>query len=214
MGGWTSSTDLPATPEAYDVSYNGGSLDIFVSKFNNDLARLLKSTYLGGSGDDGYRIRVLLAQDKFTGNIVIAGTTNSTNFPTTPGAYDVSHNGGYDVFIAKLTPEPTVITLASFNVILKSNKVILKWITESEIDNAGFNIYRAESENGEYEKVNSSLVLAYGSGTQGASYEFIDNCVKNRKTYYYKLEDIDLNGNSTMHGPLSATPRWIFGFGR
>ena len=70
----------------------------------------------------------------------------------------------------------------------------------------------ATAENGEYIKINNSLIPAEGSSTQGASYEFIDSEVQNRKTYYYKLEDIDLNGTSTMHGPVSATPRLIFGF--
>jgi hypothetical protein len=35
--------------------------------------------------------------------------------------------------------------------------------------------------------------------------------MKNRTTYYYKLEDIDLNGTSTMHGPVSVVPRGILG---
>ncbi len=43
--------------------------------------------------------------------------------------------------------------------------------------------YVPESEDGEYIKINDSLILAKGSSTQGASYEFIDNDVKNRKTY-------------------------------
>jgi hypothetical protein len=38
--------------------------------------------------------------------------------------------------------------------------------------------------------------------------------VKNRKNYYYKLEDIDLKGTSNMHGPVSAMPRIINGIGR
>ena len=37
--------------------------------------------------------------------------------------------------------------------------------------------------------------------------------LQNRKTYYYKLEDIDINGTATMHGPVSATPRLIYGDG-
>ena len=61
-----------------------------------------------------------------------------------------------------------------------------------------------------YIKINPSFIPAKGSSTQSASYEFIDNNVQNRKNYYYKLEDIDLNGTSPMHGPVSATPRWIF----
>ena len=90
----------------------------------------------------------------------------------------------------------------------------MQWTTESEIDNAGFNLYRSESADGEYIKINDSLIPAQGSSTQGASYEFIDTDVKNRKTYYYKLEDIDLNGVSTFHGPESAMPRLLYGQGR
>ena len=109
---------------------------------------------------------------------------------------------------------PTLINLSSFTATPKFSKVIIEWTTESEIDNAGFNIYRADLEDGEYIKINDSLILLEGSPTQGASYEFTDTDAQNRKTYYYKLEDIDLNGQSTMHGPVSATPRWflsIFG---
>ncbi|MCX5903833.1 MAG: DUF1566 domain-containing protein [Proteobacteria bacterium] len=109
---------------------------------------------------------------------------------------------------------PTEITLSSFTATPKSVKVILNWSTESEIDNAGFNLYRSESDNGQYIKINALLITAQGSSTQGASYEFMDTNVQNRKTYYYKLEDIDLNGKTTMHGPVSAMPRWIYGAGK
>ncbi|MCX5896278.1 MAG: hypothetical protein NTZ51_10670, partial [Proteobacteria bacterium] len=64
---------------------------------------------------------------------------------------------------------------------------------------------------GGYTKINSALISAKGSATQGASYEFVDTNARNGKTYYYKLEDIDLSGKATMHGPVSATPRWVFG---
>ena len=105
---------------------------------------------------------------------------------------------------------PTLISLSSFEAAATNKKIILTWTTESEIDNAGFNIYRAESENGQYVKINTSLIPAKGAVTQGASYEIIDKDVKNRKTYYYKLEDIDLNGTSNMHGPVSAMPKLIY----
>ena len=109
------------------------------------------------------------------------------------------------------TAPATLINLASFTATPKFSKVIIQWSTEAEINNAGFNLYRAETEDGEYTQINTSLITAQGSSTQGASYEFIDNDVQNRKTYYYNLEDIDLNGVSTMHGPVSATPRLILG---
>lgn len=56
-------------------------------------------------------------------------------------------------------------------------------------------------------KINSSLIPAKGSPTSSAAYQFIDDNVKNRKTYYYKLEDIDIYGKDTMHGPVSAVVR-------
>ena len=108
-----------------------------------------------------------------------------------------------------MVTETTVIELSSFTVTPSDRKVILKWTTASEIDNAGFNLYRAEAENGTYVKLNSSLIPAEGTSTSGASYQFIDEGVKNRTTYFYKLEDIGLNGTSTMHGPVSAEPRRI-----
>ena len=105
------------------------------------------------------------------------------------------------------TTPPTLIVLSSFSAAQQSKDVKITWSTASEINNAGFNIYRAEVENGEYVKINPSLIPAEGSPTQGATYQFIDEDVQYRKTYFYKLEDIDLNGTSTMQGPVSAEPR-------
>ena len=136
-------------------------------------------------------------------NFSICYTEGSTGF-TTPKW------NGYPAAVCGAT----LIELASFTATPEAGKVILQWSTETEIDNAGFNLYRSESENGENTQINTSLIPAQGSPTQGASYEFVDTNVQNRKTYYYRLEDIDLNGNSTMHGPVSATPRLIYGIGK
>jgi len=109
---------------------------------------------------------------------------------------------------------PTAITLSSFTEEPDNRSVMLTWTTETETNNAGFNLYRSESEDGAYIKLNDSLIPSKGSSTQGASYEFIDTNVQNRKTYYYKLEDIDTNGNSTFHGTVKAVPRWWYGMGK
>ncbi|MEI6127078.1 MAG: VCBS repeat-containing protein, partial [Pseudomonadota bacterium] len=109
------------------------------------------------------------------------------------------------------TIPPTIIQLSSFTAIPQSQKNILSWTTESEIMNSGFNLYRAESEKGEYLKINKELISAKGASTEGASYSFTDEDVRNRRTYFYKLEDIDVHGLATMHGPVSATPRLLYG---
>ena len=129
---------------------------------------------------------------------------------------EVPNSGGgslpyYDMGAYEYQPS-TLIELSLFTVIPKSKAVILVWSTASEIDTAGFKIYRAESKNGYYININSEIIPAKGSSAQGAVYEFTDANVTNRKTYWYKLEDIDLNGMSTLHGPVTATPWLLFKF--
>lgn len=58
------------------------------------------STYLGGPLQDQIRDVAVDAQN----NVYITGGTESSNFPTTPGSYDQSPNGNYDVFVAKISP--------------------------------------------------------------------------------------------------------------
>jgi hypothetical protein len=105
---------------------------------------------------------------------------------------------------------PTLIELVSFTARPGFRKATLAWVTGSEIDNLGFNLYRAESEDGEYTQINGSLIVAEGSSNEGASYELVDRNVRNRNTYWYKLEDVDIYGTRTQHGPVSATPRLIY----
>jgi len=99
--------------------------------------------------------------------------------------------------------EPTAITLASFAAEAGVGSVTLAWQTAAEIDNAGFNVYRAAAPDGPYTKVNSALIAAEGDPTSGASYSFLDQELQ-PGTYYYKLEDVDLSGVTTLHGPASA----------
>ncbi|MFC1591393.1 hypothetical protein ACFL43_02595 [Thermodesulfobacteriota bacterium] len=107
-------------------------------------------------------------------------------------------------------PGATLITLSSFTAHPGSHSVTLRWETESETGNAGFNIHRSETRDGGYEQVTPRLLPAEGTPTEGAEYEFVDDDVVNRTTYYYMLEDVDLDGVSTLHGPVRATPRRIY----
>ncbi len=96
---------------------------------------------------------------------------------------------------------PTLVNLAYFTVTPHDNYVLIEWETDMELINAGFNIWRSEGVAGEYIKINNSLILAQGSGSQ---YSFTDDAAVKGKAYYYKLEDIDLNGASTFHSPVLA----------
>ncbi|MHA1992761.1 MAG: SBBP repeat-containing protein [Candidatus Hodarchaeales archaeon] len=95
MVGETESTDFP-TLKAYDNTFEGES-DGFLTKFSSD-GQLLFSTYIGGSG---YEVINSVDVDA-SGNIILAGRTNSANFPTF-NAYDSILGGDYDLFLSKFS---------------------------------------------------------------------------------------------------------------
>ena len=95
--GATASTNFPtATPIASSLS---GTVDAFVAKLDSSGASLIYSTFLGGNSvDQGSALAV-----DSSGDAYVAGTTSSTNFPTTKGADQTSFAGGQtDAFVAKL----------------------------------------------------------------------------------------------------------------
>ena len=104
------------------------------------------------------------------------------------------------------TEPPTAVELMEFKARATDDGiVILKWKTASEVNNAGFNIYRSKMTDGTYKKVNEKLIPAQGGGSLGASYSFENTPGKG--TFYYKLEDVDYNGASAMHGPVKVRVR-------
>jgi len=82
--------------------------------------------------------------------------------------------------------------------------VIVEWTTESEVDLAGFNLYRSESPDGPYVKVNTVLIPGASDPLLGGKYAYTDTNVVAGHTYYYKLEDVELDGTTTLHGPIEV----------
>ncbi|MCP4630370.1 MAG: hypothetical protein GY850_43710, partial [bacterium] len=134
-----------------------------------------------------------------------AASADSTAVAGTPSSRVAALNPDNETICA--ADQPTIVELISFNAVPYSGLIFLEWSTASEIDNAGFDLYRSELEDGEYVKITTSLLPAKGTPTEGASYGFVDSGLKNRRAYYYKLGDVDLNGTVTVHGPVNATPR-------
>ncbi|MEW6442406.1 MAG: hypothetical protein AB1640_15825 [bacterium] len=110
-----------------------------------------------------------------------------------------------------LAPAPTVqsstlVELASFVAEATEEGVLVKWETASEVETAGFNVWRSAAADGEYSKVNESLIPAEGGATQGASYSFLDaSALEPGSTWFYKLEEVENSGASAMHGPVEVT---------
>jgi hypothetical protein len=116
LTGHTSSSNFPTTNGAYDTSFNGGGLDVFILKLNKTGSSLYYSTYIGGNGtnrisgtDHAYEIKI----DSFS-NAYVSGSTWSSDFPITVGAYDTQLNGSLDVFVLKLNSIGTTLLYSTF----------------------------------------------------------------------------------------------------
>ncbi|TAL70121.1 MAG: T9SS type A sorting domain-containing protein [Bacteroidetes bacterium] len=107
--GDTYSSDFPATPYAYDVSFNGDR-DVIVSKLNPSGTALLYSTFIGGTGSEKAESMDLNETDI----VYIIGNTTSPDFPIA-NAFDGSHNGSDDAFVTKLSLSPMSIRTGSIN---------------------------------------------------------------------------------------------------
>ncbi|MEW6380289.1 MAG: right-handed parallel beta-helix repeat-containing protein [bacterium] len=101
----------------------------------------------------------------------------------------------------------TLVSLGRFSADVQEKNVIITWTTLSEIDTAGFNLWRAQEESGEYTRINPAPIGAYGGPTMNAEYSYIDDTASPSNRYYYQLEEVDGRGMSTFYGPVSpATP--------
>jgi hypothetical protein len=95
--------------------------------------------------------------------------------------------------------QPTAVDLVSFTVEPGvAGTAISTWETATEIDNAGFNLYRASSLDGPWDKINGALIAAKGDPVSGANYTFVDTPGYGT-TFYYRLEDVDYFGVSTLY---------------
>ena len=110
VAGITGSKNFPTTPGAFQIA-NAGGPDAFVAKINPAGSGLVYSTYLGGSGNEGWAPGLAVDGD---GNAYVTGSTDSTDFPTTPGAFQIANAGGRDAFVAKLNPAGSALVYSSY----------------------------------------------------------------------------------------------------
>ena len=111
-----------------------------------------------------------------------------------------------------------VVQLYSFEIhpFILPGRVLLRWSTEVEQNNAGFNVYRAVPDGkgsvNQGEKLNETLIPATSEGQFGGDYEFVDSEPSSTMALdrQYYLESVAINGVQTTHGPI-AFPGVVFG---
>ena len=175
ISGCTGSTNYPTTPGVYDPTHNGG-WDVNVTKLNAAGSALVYSTFIGGTNlDRGTGIAV----DQ-TGNAYIAGFTESTNYPTTPGAYGpvitaaaLRRSGArmqspgvlrQDAFVTKLNSSGTALVYSTY-----LGGTALDWAYDIAIDNFGNAYVAGGTESNNF----PTTAGAYDETFNGASDAFV-----------------------------------------
>jgi subtilisin family serine protease len=110
---------------------------------------------------------------------------------------------------AVLRIPPTAVELLSFTATGKLRSVLLRWETASELDIAGFNIYRSKTKTGVKKLINPEIIpsLAYPGSPTGAVYTYKDKTAKPGVLYFYWLEVVHLEEGTTLYGPVKARRR-------
>jgi len=169
--------------------------------FNNEIRdgnilTLNVGTFGGGAPREDDRT---MATVKFK-MLIPPPNTTSIHF-LDPGGNDGTTFGTKTTGATKLAPTTVdkddvslPVDLSLLTVVPTDMGVLVKWRTESEINNLGFDVYRSESRDGKYVKVNPAYIK--GAGTDGTphDYQFVDESTIVGKTYYYYLEAISFSG--------------------
>ncbi len=99
---------------------------------------------------------------------------------------------------------PTFVQLSRFSASQTNSVNIIQWQTATEMNNAGFNIYRSETQSGIYSRINGKMILGLGNSLNGRAYSYIDLACTN-STYWYKLEAVEFDGSGKLYGPVSPS---------
>ncbi|MBN2209251.1 MAG: right-handed parallel beta-helix repeat-containing protein [Candidatus Coatesbacteria bacterium] len=119
------------------------------------------------------------------------------------GVRDGKDGNELDMGYHSMTYGASYVELISFAANPSTDEIVLNWETGTEIDNAGFVVYRAVAGAKDYVLI-SGLIAAQGDAASGASYAFVDEDVEPGVRYEYWLVDIDTSGQWAAHGPAFA----------
>jgi hypothetical protein len=204
LTGTTYSSSYPVTSGAADTSFNGGLIDVFVTKLNSTGTALLYSTFLGGSSYDYGRD---IALDP-SGNAYVTGFTASSDFPASTGAFDEVKNNDYDTYVTKLDASGMYFSYSTYLgedgadigygiAVDSSGNAYVSGVTDSNyfpVSTGAFDV----SFNGERDaflsKLNSSGSALHYSTFIGGTGDETGRDI-----------DIDMDGNAYLTGKVSST---------
>src|SRR5438128_2601562 len=201
--GKTLSTNFPLQ-NPFQSSFQGGT-DVFVSKLNALGNALIYATYVGGSGaDQGNGIAVDLA-----GNAYVVGTTGSTNFPTSTGAYQTTLGGSTDAFVFQLSTSGDSLHSASY-----FGGSLTDTGTAIAVDANGQAFFTGDTAGGTFPTTTGAYDTTYNGGTTDAFIAAV-NATGTARVYSTYLGGggadtaygigLDPNGNAYVTGSTDST---------
>jgi len=165
---------------------------------DDELRIMLDNTDFGWGGSNGFvgnalhgDVKTVLIKDTLAaGSHTLKLYANET--PTVFRVIVFAQNGDYSLPVA----------LSQFNASLQKNEVRLQWKTESEVNNMGFHLFRAVTEDSvspaenAFSRITTSLIPGQGSSPVSHTYVFVDSFGAEQNRYlWYRLQSIDLNGS-------------------
>ena len=81
-------------------------------------------------------------------------------------------------------------------------KNTLRWTTASEVDNFGFDVYRATSKDGPYKLQTPSPIPGTGTSDVPTKYAYVDDTIKPGQAYFYYVESISMDGTRKRFTPI------------
>ena len=141
---------------------------------------------------------------KVTADAVGAGGDLSSSFSSDiDGA---TRSSPWDMGADEYSPSSTAVSLVSLEAIPGDSLVELRVGDGERAQQRRIPPVPALDESGPWQRITDQLILGLGTTPLGQQYSYLDPGLANGTTYYYRLEDIELSGHTTSHGPVSATP--------
>ena len=151
-----------------------------------------------GFGIDYYTGRI---DEVRVSSIARDGCWIGTEYANQSDPGDIGSPGFYTLGGEEASPA-TAVDLVSFTAKGKGNSVLVEWETAQELNHMGFYLYRGQRPSGPFTRLTDKLISGLTSSVVGRKYSFEDKDVTPGEIYYYQLEDLDVYGKKTLHGPI------------
>ena len=123
---------------------------------------------------------------------VLASSTSLVSGPTTwYGSDEDAGTPGYDAG-GPLPVELSMFYPARDRV---TGAVVIKWETQSELNNAGFFIKRSQQRSTNFKVINAAMIPGAGTSSEKQTYTYTDATAQPNVVYYYQIEDVSFDGN-------------------